>query len=213
MDVRDGLWRRLSTEELMLLKCGVGEDSWESLGLQPVHPEIQPVHPKGDHSWVFIGRTDVEAETPILWPPDMKSWLIWRDSDAGTDSGQEEKRMTEDEMVGWHHLLHGHRCGWTLGIGDGQGGLACCGSWSHKELDMTELLNWTELNLWPGCNSGVLWRTSSFWSSMEGTVKGQISWKINSSSYICWVVRSLSWQLQRQTGRYESQLLRVEIHE
>ena len=195
----------------MLLNCGVGEDSRESLDCK----EVQPVHPKGDQSWLFIGRTDVEAETPILWPPDMKSWLIWRDPDAGKDSGQEEKRMTEDEMVGWHHLLHGHRCGWTLGIGDGQGGLACCGSWSlsHKELDMTELLNWTELNLWPGCNSGVLWRTSSFWSSMEGTVKGQISWKINSSSYICWVVRSLSWQLQRQTGRYESQLLRVEIHE
>ena len=105
--------------------------------------EIQPVHPKGDQSWVFTGRTDVEAETPIPWPPDAKSWLIWKDLDAGKDWGQ-EKGMTEDEMVGWHHQLNGHGFGWTLGVGDGQGGLACCGSWGHKELDTTEQLNWTE---------------------------------------------------------------------
>ena len=106
--------------------------------------EIQPVHLKGDQSWVFIGRTDVEAETPILWPPDAKSWLIWNDSDAGKDWGQEEKVMTEDEMAGWHHRLNGHGFGWTPGVGDGQGGLACCSSWGHKELDTTEQLNWTE---------------------------------------------------------------------
>ena len=127
----------------MLLTCGVGEDSWESLGL---YKEIQPVHPKGDQSWVFIGGTHVEAETPVLWPPDEKSWLIWKDLDAGKDWGQEEKGMTEDEMVGWHHWLDGHGFGWTLGIGDGQGGLACCSSWGRKESDMTEQLNWTELN-------------------------------------------------------------------
>ena len=103
--------------------------------------EIQPVHPKGKHSWVFIGRTDVEAETPILWPPDEKSWLIGKDSDAGRDWGQEEKGMTEDEMAGWHHRLDGHGFGWTPGVGDGQGGLACCDSWGCKELDTTEL-NW-----------------------------------------------------------------------
>ena len=108
--------------------------------------EIQPVHPKGDQSWVLIGRTDVEAETPILWPPEAKSWLIGKDPDAGKDWGQEEKGMTEDEMVGWHHWLHGHGSGWTPGIGGGQGGLACCGSWGCKESDMTERLNWTELN-------------------------------------------------------------------
>ena len=108
--------------------------------------EIQPVHPKGDQSWMFIGRTDVEAETPILWPPDEKSWLIWKDPDAGKDWGQEEKGMTEDEIVGWHHWLNGHGFGWTEGVGDGQGGLACCGSWGGKELDTTEQLNWTELN-------------------------------------------------------------------
>ena len=107
--------------------------------------EIQPVHPKGDQSWVFIGRTDVEAETPILWPLDAKNWLIWKDPDAGKDWWQEEKGMTEDEMVEWHHWLNGHRFGWTKGVGDGQGGLACCSSWGRKELDTTEWLNWTEL--------------------------------------------------------------------
>ena len=133
MDVRFGLWRKLSAEELMLLNCGVGEDSWESLGLQ------------GDQSWVFTGRTDVETETPILWPPDAKSWLIGKDPVAGKDLGQEEKGTTEDEMVGWHHRLNGHGFGWTPGVGDGQGGLACCVSWGCKESDMTEWLNWTEL--------------------------------------------------------------------
>ena len=93
--------------------------------------EIHPVHPKGDQSWVFIGGTDVEAETPILWP-DAKSWLIWKDPDAGKDWGQEEKGMTEDEMVGWHHQLNGHGFGWTSGVGDGQGGLACWCSWGRR---------------------------------------------------------------------------------
>ena len=107
--------------------------------------EIQPVHPKGDQPWVFIGRADVEAETPIFCPPDLKSWLIWKDPDAGKDWGQEEKGTTEDEMIGWHYRLDGHGFGWTLGVGDGQGGLACCGSWGHKESDISEWLNWTEL--------------------------------------------------------------------
>jgi len=103
--------------------------------------EIPPVHPKGDQSWVFIGRTNAEAETPILWPPDANSWLIWKDPDAGKDWGQEEKGMTEDEMIGWHHLLDGHGFEWTPGVGDGQGGLACCSSWGGKESDTTEWLN------------------------------------------------------------------------
>ena len=109
------------------------------------YKEIQPVHPKGDQSWVFIGRTDVEAETPVLWPPDANSWLIWKNPDAGKDWGQEGKGMTEDEMVGWHHQLGGHVFGWTPGVGDGQGGLACCGSWGRKVSDLTERLNWIEL--------------------------------------------------------------------
>ena len=139
MDVRVGLWRKLSAEELMLLNCGVGEDSCESLGL-----EIQPVHPKGDQSWVFIGSTDAEAGTPILWPPHVKSWLIGKDSDVGRYWGQEEKRTTEDEMAGGHHRLDTQEFGWTPGVGDWQGGLACCHSWGCKELDMTEQLDWTE---------------------------------------------------------------------
>ena len=106
--------------------------------------EIQPVHPKGDQSCVFTGRTDVEAETPILWPTDAKSWVIWKDPVPGKDWGQEEKGMTEDEMVGWHHQLSGHGFGWTPGVGDRQGGLMCCGSWGPKS--WTRLSNWTELN-------------------------------------------------------------------
>ena len=104
--------------------------------------KIQAVHPKGDQSWVFFGRNDAKAETPVLWPPHMKSWLIGKDSDAGRDWGQEEKGMTEDEMAGWHHWLDGHEFEWTPGVGDGLGGLACCNSWCRKGLDTTEWLNW-----------------------------------------------------------------------
>ena len=103
--------------------------------------EIQPVHSKGDQSWLFIGRTGAEAETPILWPLHAKSWLIGKDPDAGRDWGQKEKGTTEDEMAGWHHRLDAHEFGWTPGVGDGQGGLACCNSWGCKELDTTEWLN------------------------------------------------------------------------
>ena len=106
--------------------------------------EIQPVNPKGNHSWIFIGRTDAKAETPILWPPNAKNWLIGKDPDAGKDWRQEEKGMTEDEMVGWYHQFDGHEFEQTPGVGDGQGGLACCSPWSHKELDTTEQLNWTD---------------------------------------------------------------------
>ena len=109
--------------------------------------EIQPVHPKGHQSWVFIGRTDVEAATPILWPPHVKSWLIGKDPDAGRDWGQEEKGTTEDEMTGWYYRLNGHEFGLTLGVGDGQGGLACCNSWDCRvRHDWATELNWTELN-------------------------------------------------------------------
>ena len=106
--------------------------------------EIKPVNPKGDQSWVFIGRTDVEAETPFLWPPDRKNWPIWKDPDAGKDWRQ-EKGTTEDEMVGWHHQIDGHVFEQDLGVGDGQGSLVCCSPWGHKESDMTEQLNWAEV--------------------------------------------------------------------
>ena len=126
--------------------------------------EIQPVHSKEDQSWMFFVRTDVEAETPILWPSVAKSWLIWKDTDTGKDWGQEEKGTTEGEMVGWHHCLDGHGFGWTLGVGDGQGDLVCCGSWGHKESDMTEWLKWAELNR---CQSWTIkkaehWRIDAF---------------------------------------------------
>ena len=135
MDVRVGLWRKLSAEALMLLNCGVGEDSWESLGLQ------------GDQHWDFFGRNDAKAEAPVFWPPHVKSWLIGEDSDAGRDWGQEEKGTAEDEMAGWHHWLDGLESEWILGDGEGQGGLACCDSWGCKESDTTEWLNWTELKV------------------------------------------------------------------
>ena len=148
---------------------------WESLGL---HGDPTS-HPKGNQLWIFIGRTDVEAETPIFWLLDVKNWLIGKDPDAGKDWGQEEKGTTEDEMVGWHHQLNRHELGWTPGVGDRQGSLACCGSWGCKELDMTEQLNWivwtitahllhakhcslrviigTYLNLTPlGCNASII---------------------------------------------------------
>ena len=140
MDVRVGWWRKLSAEELMLLNCGVGEDSWESLGLQG-DPTI---HSEGDQTWDFFGRNDAKAETPVLWLPHAKSWLIGKESDAGRDLGQEEKGMTEDEMAGWHHWLAGRESEWTPGVGDGQGGLVCCNSWGRKESDTTEWLKWTE---------------------------------------------------------------------
>ena len=107
--------------------------------------EIQPVHSEGDHPWDFFGRNDVKAETPVLWPPHVKSWVIGKDSDAGRDWGQVEQGTTEDEMAGWHHWLDGCGFEWTPGVGDGQGGLACHGSLGHNESDTTEQLNWTEL--------------------------------------------------------------------
>ena len=116
--------------------------SWRRLLRVPwTARQIQPVHPKGNQSWMFTGRTDAETETPILWPPDAKSWLIGKDSDAGKDWRQEEKGTTEDEMVGWHHRLDGHEFEQALGFVDGQGGLACCSAWGRKELDTTEWLN------------------------------------------------------------------------
>ena len=125
----------------MFLNCGVGEDSWESLGLQG-DPTI---HSEGDQPWDFFGRNDAKAETPVLWPPDAESWLIWKDPDAGKNWGQEERgMMTEDEMVEWHHQLNGHEFGQTPGIGDGQG------SWHAAVHGVTE--SWTRLSDWTALN-------------------------------------------------------------
>ena len=114
--------------------------------------EIQPLHPKGNQSWIFIGRTDTEAETPILWPPDVKNWFFGKDPDARKDWRQ-EKGTTEDEVVGWYYQLDGHRFGWTPGVGDEQGSLACCSLWGYKELDYKE--SWAPKN-W--CFEPWCWR-------------------------------------------------------
>ena len=134
----------MSAEELMLLNCGVGEDSWESPGLQG--DPTSPFHPEGDQPWDFFGRNDAKAETSVLWPPHAKRWLIGKDSDVGRDWGQEEKGTTEDEIAGWHHWLNGRESQWTPGDANGQGGLECCNSWGHKELDTTERLIWSDLH-------------------------------------------------------------------
>ena len=117
-------------------------------------PEIKPVTPKGNQSWIFIGRTDAEDEAPILWPPNVKNWLTGKDPDAGKDRRQEEKGMTEDEMVGWHHRLDGQEFDQAPGVGDGQGSLACCSPWGCKESDTTEWLNW--LTDWPEVEMSLL---------------------------------------------------------
>ena len=136
MDVRAGPERRLSTEELMLLNCGVGDDPWES----PMNSRgLNPINHKGN--WIFIERTDSKAEAAILWSPDAKRWLIGKDPDAGKDWGLEAKGVREDELLGWHHWLNGHELVQTPGKSEGQGILACCSLWGHKELDMTEQLN------------------------------------------------------------------------
>ena len=127
----------------MLLNCGAGEDSWESLGLQGYPPS--PSQRKS--VLISPGRTDAEAETPILWPSDAKNWLFGKDPDAGKDWRREEKGKTEDEIVGWHHRLDGPEFEQALGVVDGQGSLMCCSPWGHKEADTTEWLNWTELNM------------------------------------------------------------------
>ena len=133
--------------------------------------EIQPVHSKEDQPWDFFGGNDAKAETPVLWPPHAKSWLIGKDSDAGRDWGQEEKGMTEDEMAGWHHRPYEHEFEWTLGVDDGQGGLACCDSRGHKETDTTERLYWTEVCL-----------LGSFWLLLRST-EISMGWNIALKSF------------------------------
>ena len=154
---------------------------------------IHPVHSKRDQSWMFFGRNDTKAETPVLWLPPAKNWIIGKDSDAGRDWGQEKKGMTEDEMAGWHHCLHGHEFEWTPGVGDGQGGLVCCNSWCCKESDMTEQLNWTELNWMSGGiipiilgkgwfpGFGLLPSPLSFDSALE------LSWHLWVYHFACWL--------------------------
>ena len=136
------MWGLDHTEGWTSKNCGFWTVVLEKALESPLDcKEIKPVSPKGNQPWIFIGRTDAEAETPILWPPDGKSWLIWKDPDAGKDWGQEEKGMTEDELVGWHHRFNGHEFEQTLEDSEGQGGLACCSAWGCKESDTTHRLN------------------------------------------------------------------------
>ena len=142
--------------------------------------KIQPVHSEGDQSWVFFGRNDAKAETPVLWSPHVKSWLIGKDSDAERDGGQKEKGTTEDKMARWHHRLNWREFEWTPWVCDGQGGLAYWDSWGHKESDMTEWLNWTELkflrNLYVGQEATVRTRhgTTDWFQIGKGVHQGCI---------------------------------------
>ena len=138
--------------------------------------EIQPVHSKVDQPWVFFGRNDAKAETPVLRPPHAKSWLIGKDSDAGRDWGPEGKGTTEDEMAGWHHWLDERESEWTPGVGDGQGGLTCCNSWGCKESDTTERMNWTELKLNSLFNSIIWWKENESWSPQDLGPKYSTLW-------------------------------------
>ena len=140
MDVRVGLWESLATKNWCFWTVVLEKTSENILNCK----EIQPVHPKGNQLWIFIGRTDTEAEAPILWPPYVKNWLIGKDPDAGKDLRWEKKGTTEDEMVGQHHWCNGHEFEQAPVVGDGQGNLMCCSLWGRKESDTTEWLNWTE---------------------------------------------------------------------
>ena len=145
----------------MVLNCGIGEASWESMESK----EIQPVNPKRNQSWIFIGWTDAEVEAPILWPPDVKNWLTGKNLDAGKDWRQEEKGTTEDKMVGWHPRLKGHEFEQALGVGDIQWSLVCCTPWRCKESDTTEWLNWTQLTF----KYTAQWRLPRWLSGREST--------------------------------------------
>ena len=138
----------------MLLNCGVGEDSRVPCTAR----RLKKVSPQGNQSWIFVEKTDAEAEASIFWPPDVNSLLIGKDSDAGKDWRQ-EKGMTEDEMVGWHHRFDGHEFEQALGAGDGQGGLVCYSPWGRKESDTAEQLNWSEHLV------NILWSRNLFFFS------------------------------------------------
>ena len=142
--------------------------------------EIQRIHPEGNQSWIFIGRTDAEAKIPILWPPDVKNWLFWKDHDAGKDWRHADKGITKDEMVGWHHWLDGQEFEQAPGAGNGHRSLACCSPWGRKESDKTEGLNWTELN-W--CRESM--RRCIFCSS-------EVKWHLTSSSLFS-LMMSFHW--------------------
>ena len=132
---------------------------------------LQTVHPRGNQSWIVTGRTDAEAEALLLWPPDVKNWLIGKDPNAGKDWGQEEKEMTEDEMVGWHHRLYGHGFEKTLGDSEGQGSLACCSPWDQK--DWTRLSDWTTTTMWKVLDSHVTYEKAKL-RKFQSVIRGRV---------------------------------------
>ena len=159
--------------------------------------DIQSVHPKGDRSWVVIGRTDAEAETPILWPLDVKNWFILKDPDAGEDWRQ-EKGITEDEMVGWHHRVNGHEFEQAPGFGHGQGSLPCFIPWGCKESDMTEWLNWTDVKCLTSCWFLIIYETYQIYLNINLAPRNAVcaEWSFN--------IRKLNW-----SGSWESNYLKV----
>ena len=152
--------------------------------------EIQPVHSEGNQHWDFFGRIDAKAETPVLWPPHAKSWLIGKDSDAGRDWGQEEKGMTEDEITGWHHWLDGRESEWTPGVEDGQGGLVCCDSGGHKGSDTTEWLNWTDTISWASMEA----QTVKNLPTEQETGVWSLSWKDHMEKEMATHSSILAWR-------------------
>ena len=188
------LLRKLNTEELMVWTV-VLERTLES----PLDcKKIQPVHPEGNQSWIFIRRTDAEAETPIFWPPDAKDWLIGKDPDAGKDWRQEKKGMTEDEMVGWHHRLNGHEFEQALGVGAGQGSLVCCQSIGSQRVgyDWATEQNWTEYTM-PRVNSDVDYGLG------DSEVSRFIVWtNIRSDRGHSWRVRLCMWRNRENIGNF-----------
>ena len=162
----------------MLLNCGVGEDSWESFELQG----DQTINLKGNQPWILIGRTDAEAEAPILWPPNVKSWIMRKYPDAVKDWRQEEKEMTEDEMAGWHHWLNGHEFEQAPGDSEGQESLGCCSPWGHKESDMN---NNKGLKFWIWITVNVLNKTGSFILGLKRAIRtlSQDNLKLNRIKY------------------------------
>ena len=207
--------KKAEHKELMLLNCGVGEDSWESLGLQ----EIQPVNPKGYQSWIFIGRSDVETETPILWPLDAKNWLIWKDPDAGKDLRWEEKGMTEDEMVRWHHWTQ-----WTW-VWVNSGSWWCTGNLGMLQTmrsqrvrhDWAAELNWTgpwflyfSLSLPPHhhkhgeCCELRVWEGGTGAQQHPQTDSFQSSWSLKKENLFCFAIVTMITSFQHSIEEIET---------
>ena len=162
--------------------------------------EIQPVHSEEDQPWDFFGRNDSKAETPKLWSPHAKNWLFGKDPDAGSDCEEEEKGTTEDEMTAWHHQLNAHEFEWTLGVGDGQGGLACCNSRGRKESDTTERLNWTEHLEWSLGPNLENWIKSQWFETVVKETPTQTSLLSNNYSFIIQVHSTIMGQEQALWG-------------